>query len=106
MITDTDITKLKKAFKEEFATKDDLKKFATKDEMKEAVADLHVEIGEVRDTIETTAAAIGRIEVAIDGLVGAIQDLRTENSAGAFHLARHDRQIESLALATGVILPD
>lgn len=97
MITDADITKLKKALKEDFATKD---------ELKESVADLRVEIGEVRDTVETTAAAVGRIEIAIDGLAGAIQDLRTENGAGAFHLARHDRQIEALAFATNVTLPD
>ncbi len=119
MITDADITKLKKTFvtkddlKKEldrFATKDDLKKelgrYATKDDLKESIADVRVEIGEVRDTVESTAAAVARIENALDGLSGAIQDLRTENGAGAVHLARHDRQIEALALATNIALPE
>ena len=100
MITDTDIIKLKGTF----ATKKDLIDVRT--ELKEDIADVHVEIGELHDKIDTVASAVGRIENALDSIAGAIQDLRTENSAGAVHLARHDRQIEALALATSVALPD
>ncbi|MCX6787985.1 MAG: hypothetical protein NT108_02355 [Candidatus Kaiserbacteria bacterium] len=120
MITDADITKLKKTFatkedlesfatKEDlkgFATKEDLKGFATKQELKEEIAGVRLEIGELHDKIDTVASAVGRIENALDGIAGAIQDLRTENSAGAVHLARHDRQIKTIALATSVTLPD
>lgn len=111
MITDTDITKLKKVFitKEDakkFATKSDLKKYSTKDDLKEAVADLRAEIGEVRDITETTAAAVARIENTLDGIAGAIRDQWVENGAGAAHLERHDRQISALAFATNVTLPD
>ena len=97
MITDADITKIKKALKEDFATKD---------ELKEAIADLRVEIGEVHEKIDTVATAVGRIENALDGITGAIQDQRVENAAGTVHLMRHDRQIEALALATNATLPD
>ncbi|HUY05612.1 MAG TPA: hypothetical protein VMV62_02785 [Candidatus Paceibacterota bacterium] len=100
MITDTDITRLTGVF----ATKMDLTDVRT--ELKEDIADIHVELGEMRDTIDTMASAIGRIENALDGIAGAIQDQRTENAAGAVHLARHDRQIDALALATHVTLPD
>jgi len=85
MITNADVTKLKEVF-------------ATKEEL----ADMRVEFGEVHDKIDTVATAVGRIENSIDKLSGNIQDLRTENGAGAAHLARHDRQIDELARGTGV----
>lgn len=81
MISDTDITKLKKVF----ATKEDL-------------ADVKVELGEVHDKVDT-------VLIKLDGIVGAIHDLRQENSAGAVHLARHDRQIEALAKGTKISIP-
>jgi archaellum component FlaC len=109
MITDADITKLKKTF----ATKEDLKRFATKEELKKESSSLRAEMSEMRDTIDTVAATIARLESGfehmqntLDGIAGAIQDQRVENGAGAVHLARHDRQIEALALATHVPLPD
>ncbi len=102
MITDTDITKIKRALKEDFATKEDLKAFATKEDL----ADVRVELGEMHDTIDTMASAIGRIENVLDKFTGAIHDQQIENAAGTVHLLRHDRQIEALAVATNVTLPD
>ncbi|MEK7086350.1 MAG: hypothetical protein AAB951_01015 [Patescibacteria group bacterium] len=100
MITDADITKLKKDF-------------ATKNELAELRADVlqgFREVGErfeqTDEKIDTLASAIGRIENTLDGIAGAIQDQRVENAAGTVHLMRHDRQIETLALATHVTLPD
>ena len=109
MITDADITKLKKTLvtKDDFkrGLKKELKKYTTKNDLKEVATDLRVEIGEVRDLVEATAVGVARIENTLDGIAGAIQDLRTENGAGAVHLARHDRQISALAVATGTTLP-
>ena len=85
MITNTDITKLKEVL-------------ATKEEL----ADVKVELGEVHEKIDTVAAAVGRMENTLDTIAGAVHDLRTENGAGAAHLARHDRQIEALARGTGI----
>lgn len=113
MITDADITKLKETFitKDEF--KSELNKFATKDELKEEIAgvreeisDVRVELGDLRGTVDTIATAVVQIQNTLDGIAGAIQDQRVENGAGAVHLARHDRQIDALALATNVALPD
>lgn len=111
MITDADITKLKGVFATKddlkgFATKDDLGRFATKDALAELRADMQVGFGEVNEKIDTLATAFSRMENTLDGIVGAIQDLRTENGAGTTHLLRHDRQIEALALATKVTLPN
>jgi len=120
MITDADITKLKGVFATKddlekfatkddlkgFATKDDLEKFATKDALAELRADMQVGFGEVNEKIDTLATAFSRMENTLDGIVGAIQDLRTENGAGTTHLLRHDRQIEALALATKITLPN
>ncbi|MHB8710543.1 MAG: hypothetical protein ACYC6X_03280 [Minisyncoccota bacterium] len=89
-----------------FATKEDLKRFATKDKLAELRADMQVGFGEVNEKIDTLAVAFGRMENTLDGIAGAIQDLRIENGAGAAHLARHDRQIEALAVATKVALPN
>lgn len=109
MITDADITKLKKVFltKEDgkkHATKKDLEKFATKKDLekyatKEALADLKLEVGEVHDKVDL-------ILEKMDHVVGAIQDLRTENAAGAVILNRHTRQIEALVAHTGAVIPE
>ena len=93
MSTSADITKLEKTL-------------ATKDELAELRTDVHVGFGEVNDRIDVLAAGIGRIENVLDGISGAIQDLRTENGAGAVHLARHDRHIAALAFATKIALPN
>ncbi|MDP2655282.1 MAG: hypothetical protein Q8P17_01840 [bacterium] len=85
MITDTDITKLKKVF-------------VTKTEFKEELAEVRVELGEIHEKIDvlgdTLGGAIARIENSLDGISGAI------------HLTRHDRQIDALALATNIKLPN
>ena len=108
----------KKYLHKTFVTKDDLKKtlknelkkYATKVELFEAVSDLRVEMIErfekADDRMDTMAAGIVRIENSLDKISGAVQDLRTENGAGAAHLARHDRQIVALARATNVALSD
>ena len=120
MITDADITKIKKAFKKDFATKDDLKAFATKSELKkshdklqkshdklqEAIADVHVELGELRDDVNDLKGKFETFDVKLDKIIGGIEDQRLENAAGAVHRARHDRQIEVLALAANVTLPN
>ncbi len=125
MITDVDIEKLKGTFATKddikvfatkddlkaFATKDDLKAFATKDDLKafatkEDLADLAVEVGEIKEELGEVKDVVKRIEVTLDGIAGAIGDLRTENSMGAAHLERHDRQIAALASHAGITLPD
>ncbi len=100
MTTDADIVKLKKTF-------------ATNDALAELRADMNtgfLEVGrrfdEVEGKTDALAAGIARIENSLDGISGAIQELRMENGAGAAHFARHDRQIEALALATHVALPN
>ena len=100
MITDTDITNLKKVF----ATKDDL--FALRADMNQGFREVGERFEQTDEKIDTIASGVGRIENALDGISGAIQDLRTENSMGEIHLARHDRQIEALAVATKITLPN
>lgn len=82
MITDIDVKKLK----ETFATKEEL-------------AEVRLELGDVKDTVH-------RIEITLDKVAGAINDLRTENGAGIAHFARHDRQIAALAAHSGIALPE
>ena len=92
MITDADVTKLKDVF-------------ATKDELSELRGDVRIGFGEMNDKIDSIAATLARIENTNDRYSGNIQDLKTENSMGTIHLARHDRQIEALAVATKITLP-
>jgi septal ring factor EnvC (AmiA/AmiB activator) len=89
MISDTDITKLKKVF-------------ATKEEL----ADVKLELGEVRDELGEMHTTVNEINIKLDKIAGGIEDLRLENRAGAAHLARHDRQIEALSKGTGVTIPN
>lgn len=110
MITDADIKKLEKTFVTKDDLKKELKKYATKVELFEAVSDLRVEMIErfekADERMDTMAAGITHIKNTIDRLAGAYFDQQVENGAGATHFARHDRQIEALALATNVALPD
>ena len=99
MITETDITKLKKVF----ATKDELAELRT--DMNQGFREVGERFEQVDEKIDTIASAVGRIENTLDGIAGAIKDLRTENGAGTAHLLRHDRQIEALAVATKITLP-
>jgi len=89
MITDQDITKLK----EVFATK-------------EALADLALEVGELHDKIDALDFKVDSIESKIDGLTGLISASLEEHAAGAVAIARHTRQIKSLATHTGATLSD
>jgi methyl-accepting chemotaxis protein len=124
MITDQDVEKLK----ETFATKEDFgrlekrlgKTFATKDEfgqlvekvdgIQDQLGDLKVEVGEIHDRIdsleENLTGKIGSLDVKFDAMLGLLTGSMQEHGAGAVHLARHDRQIGALAIATGVPLPD
>lgn len=100
MITDTDITRLK----ETFATKSEMnKRFDAVDKRFDAVDERFEDMDEKIDSI---AFAVGQIQNTLDGIAGAIHDQQVENGAGAVHLARHDRHIAALALATNVALPD
>jgi hypothetical protein len=81
MITDQDITKLKKVF-------------ATK----EGVADLSLEVGEMHDKLDL-------ILTKIDGYSGMVQDLRVESGAGNNTLMRHTHEIDALIKHTAVIIP-
>lgn len=126
MITDADVTKLKKTFvtkadiatlKKTFATKKEMvqfeerlnKTFVTKTEFNglvvrvdgitEKVGDLSVEVGELHEKFDS-------LDVKFDAMLGLLTDSMQEHGAGAVHLARHDRQIGALATATGVSLPD
>ena len=91
MITDTDITKLKGVF-------------ALQADMQQGFREVGERFEQMDEKVDTIASAVGRIENTLDGIAGAIQDLRTENGAGTAHLLRHDRQIEALAVATKITL--
>lgn len=96
MITDQDITTLKKTF----ATQESLDRLTdTVDGIQEQVGDIKVELGEIRETLDS-------LDVKFDGMIGLLEASMQEHGAGAAHLARHDRQIGALAAATSTNLPD
>ncbi|MDB5245020.1 MAG: hypothetical protein JWN90_125 [Parcubacteria group bacterium] len=66
MISDQDITKLKTVF----ATKEEFRG------VKEEIADLRLEVGEVKDSVDY-------IHVKLDRFLGRIDTLDIENAAGA-----------------------
>jgi hypothetical protein len=117
MITDQDIKKLKKTF----VTKKDIEKltktfvttFATKDELHvqtERIDDLVYEVGDLKVNVaelsERMDTRFNALENKIDKVLVSVDFLVQESAAGAVHLARHDRQINTLALHTGATLPD
>lgn len=103
MITDADVTKLKKTF----STKKEFSRLETKvdtldakfDGLQEEVGDLKVEVGELKDRFDS-------FEVKLDRIVAGLDEERLENAAGVAHLARHDRHIAALAAKAHCTLPD
>lgn len=107
MITDRDISKLGTIF----ATKEDLKNFVTKDDAekfatKETLADVRVELGELRERVDVMDGKIDTILVKMDTFVGTAYELREDSAAGAQILYRHETNIRALADGTGITLPE
>lgn len=102
MITDEDVTKLKKTF----VTKDEFSHLSEKvDGIQERLGDLSVEVGEIKDRLDSVEAKIDSIDTKFDGMIGLLEASMQEHGAGAVHLARHDRQIAALATAARTTLP-
>ncbi|CAN5702868.1 hypothetical protein BH11PAT2_BH11PAT2_05650 [soil metagenome] len=93
MISDQDITKLKTVF----ATKNELRG------VKEDIADLKIEIGEIKDTMEERFT---HLDVKLDKFFGRIDVLDIENAAGSVAQYRHGRHIQALADHIEFTLPE
>ncbi len=123
MITDQDVTKLKKTFltKEEF--KKAAKDFASKkvlntlsntvDNLVYELGDIKVEIAEIKETlterIEKLDAKIDSkfdsLDTKLDRFLGNIDNLQTESNVCTVVQRRHTEQIDILAANAGIILP-
>jgi hypothetical protein len=117
MITDKDITKLKKVFvtkedSKKFATKDDLKRFATKDDLKRfatkedlehseqktalGFADTQRQINELKSDVAQIKDHLISME---DNILGAINNLQNENKLVSTYLPKvnnHETRITKL----------
>lgn len=119
MITDTDISKLKKVL----ATKTDLEDFATKKEvlavrdsvdlLRKKVADvgfenlrLDMRLNAMEASGVRTEEKVDKILNILDGFAGKVADLDQENKMGARTLHRHGIQIHELAQATGTTISE
>jgi predicted nucleic acid-binding Zn-ribbon protein len=107
MITDQDITKLKKTF----ATKVEFNKLEKKvDGLVYEVGDLKVEVAEINERIESLGDKIEsfvvRMETKMDSFLGNMDRLDIEDKAATSILDRHASQIGALAAVhTQFILP-
>ncbi|HEV7121216.1 MAG TPA: hypothetical protein VGN56_00125 [Candidatus Paceibacterota bacterium] len=123
MITDQDVSKLKKTFVtktdlaklvktlatkkdiEALATKKDLEAFATKKDLT-ALADkvdgLTYEVGDLKVEFAEMQEKVDSIEVTVAHIAGGVDTLLRENAAGTAWLKRHDRQIGALATHAGL----
>lgn len=93
MITDQDITKLKRSF-------------ATKEEF----ADLCIEVGELKEEVgelrETMNEGFESLHIKMDRFLGNIETVQMDNPAGSQILGRQTQQIEYLAANAGIVLPN
>lgn len=101
---DKDIKELIEYLDEKFektATKDDLASFITKfvtlDEFDQFRAEVREEFKELRASIQS-------LTNAVDGLVKAISDLKTEYWAMCNQLSRHEKWIQQIAEKNGLKL--
>lgn len=114
MITQQDITKLRTVFvtKDEFTPfKDEMYEFKTEmTEFKEEMLEFREEMADFRvntaERLENVEGKIDTLLVMTDALLGTYKDSMDEHRAGAHILARHDRQLTTLAKGTGITLPD
>lgn len=86
-----------------FATKDDLKKFATKTELKIVERSLRGEILRVEEKVEELQegqqeikTTLIKLQNTLDGFVGTVDDLRTENEVGAHQITELDKRVTKL----------
>lgn len=75
-------------------------------ELKQDVGDLIVKVVELDDKFDVMSDKMDSMLVSMDTLTGYFKDSMQEHVAGASIMARHDRQIQTLAAASGVALPD
>jgi len=94
----------------DFAKKEDLEKFATKEDLK-ALAEKFVSLEEfdqfrteVRGEFKELRLSIQNLTNAVDSLVKAVSDLRTEYVAICHQLTRHEKWIQQIAEKSGVKL--
>jgi archaellum component FlaC len=103
MITEQDITKLKKVF----ATKADLAKTDKRvNKLQETVGDLKVEMGELNDKVDVLGEKVDLVIEKLDSITENIHELWTDNNAGGVILSRHTKQIQALAHHTEMTLPE
>ncbi len=121
MISDQDIKKLEKTF----VTKTEFKKLDKKvgqldtkvGQLDKKVTELAVSLSGVQEEVGGIKLEIGEIKYRLDSfetnisnkldtIFGAIQDIREDNAVGAAVMGRHTRQIEALAVHTGMVLSD
>lgn len=93
-----------------FATKDDLKKFATKIELKHVEKNLRGEILRVEEKVEELQegqqeikTTLVKLQNTLDGFVGTVETLRTENEVGAHQLRELDKRVTKLESKKSVI---
>lgn len=94
----------------QLATKGDLKKFATKTELKSVEKNLRGEILRVEGRVERIEDKVEELQVGqkdikvsltklqntLDGFVGTVETLRTENEIGAHQLKELDKRVTKL----------
>ncbi len=97
-----------------FTTKDDLKRFATKTELKRVEKVLRQEILRVEEKVENVEegqedikVSLVKIQNTLDGFVGTVDNLRTDNVVGAHHtrelqvqVKEHEKRIKRLESST------
>lgn len=95
-------------------TKDDLKTFATKTDLKQVEKNLRGEILRVGERVEslekgqkrlekkidgvqeTLGAKLDKLQNTLDGFVGTVDELRTENEVGAHQIRELDARVTKL----------
>jgi hypothetical protein len=103
MITDADVTKLKKTF----ATKVEFNKLEKRMGNVEGRLDsVELKLDAVIEDLGDIKHTMGDVSRTLHNVVGMIDVLQQENRFGAEILNRHERQIVALAQHTGATLPE
>lgn len=103
MITDQDVEKLKGTF----ATNEALGRVEKKVDSLEGRFDiLEGRFDRLEGRFDTLEGKVDSLDVKFDAMLGLLTDSMQEHAVGAVQYARHDRQIKTLATATGVTLPE
>lgn len=95
VVTRADIDRLEKSTKKDIqGLKSDIKK--TEKNLRIEILKVEERVENIEESQKRTEATLNKISIQLDGFVGVVDDLRTDNIVGANQIRDHEKRISKL----------